>query len=268
MNRSVLLLTLLVLLTPWFGGCIGFYCYYPTHYAVYDAETGQPVAGASVHVQYMHNMMPMLNEPRNVGAITDESGRAILDVATHCPNRYPTVRTSAHGYIEYGVGSPREAGQHGTSLYPVNVYLYKEPLPKVTFVIPDGYRGPFMIDLRPVNTWIQDEPGKREFTFHLPPSGCIRINATPLLSDSRLRDMGFHLSGSSRFVYQNGTRIPDIGYQRYGPDDIAVRGLNVRTFPAPLSSTYQYLFVVGTANDAKEIAGNPNAFDALFDQSR
>ncbi|MCL2648912.1 MAG: hypothetical protein FWD61_18260 [Phycisphaerales bacterium] len=277
MNRSVLLpLALLVLLTPGLGGCIAFYSYKPIHFAVYDAETGQPIAGASVHVRYMANLFSIHNPPRRGGATTDRSGRAKLDMPTPWGEEASTqmcikdclgfgllgtrVEVSAHGYIE---DSPKETGQKSTPQNPVNVYLYKEPLPEITFVVPDGYRGPLMIDLRPAKTRVQDEPGKRTFTFQVSPSGYIRIDAAPLLFE-----LDWSCLSKSRFVYKSGTCILKHGeYGAADPNRIAVRILHVMELPARPGSG-QYLFVVGTESDAKEIASDPKAWDALFDQSR
>jgi len=139
MNRSVLpLLTFLVLLMPGLGGCIAFYSYKPIHFAVYDAETGQPVAGATIGVRGGANLFGILNPPRRGGTITDHLGRAKLDMPTPFFAEVSThgvikdclgiglvgvgVEVFANGYIADG---PRETGKQSTPQNPVNVYLYK-----------------------------------------------------------------------------------------------------------------------------------------------
>lgn len=147
---------------------------------VVDAETGQPIANAKVNAECWTPMSfgPL---PFPSAGVTDESGDTELRLAPLEGGGWDFV-TSAEGYLEQRNAIDdrllllQEEKPWGTT-----VRLYRKPVPKVTIVVPKGYRGPILIDSVRRNDFIQSKPGQRHFTFSADERGYVGIPATPLL---------------------------------------------------------------------------------------
>ncbi len=103
--------------------------------------------------------------------------------------------------------------------------------PPITIVVPNGYRGPLLVEYRPVDRWLQGNVRQREFTYCANEKGYVGIDATPLLLTIR-REM--------RVRYANGDDIPEWN-GGLGDDDVALRWVE--------SNGTQMIYVVGTKSD-------------------
>jgi len=180
MNRHLFVrLAFWGLLTPWLGGCGAFYTYKHVDMVVYDAETSQPLPGANVFVYYRYERgwyPPPLNEPSDAGrfAVTDQMGRAKLDVAT-LASGIQVNRWRVYG--GWGHCTTMEIRMNTTKSISIRTR------PQITIIVPNGYRGLLRIDVQPAKALVQETPGKRQFTFEASSTGYVRIDATPLLLD-------------------------------------------------------------------------------------
>jgi hypothetical protein len=254
--KALLLMALLVGPCAGLGGCIRFYSYHPTHVTVRDAETGTPIAGAEIQVWYLYVMV--LNPPDPASAVTNQQGVADVRVATFLHE----WNISSDGYLTESTYGPDSVD--GTEPdQGFNFRLYRRPAPRITIVVPNGYRGALKIETRPVAQWVQESAGKREFVFRASATGYVSIDATPLL----LRDRAPNLS----VVFEDGRPIPEADW-RVAPSDVALRDVE--------SAGERDLYMIGTEQDVEAIRrliydGDPRqrrrnerAFNALFEERR
>src|SRR4051812_16969259 len=96
MPRIRLAHVLLCLLLPGMPACQSFYSYRPITIQARDAETGQPVSGAVVHISYP--LMPQSQAPYDSVDATGSDGLVHLRAA---PTGRAGVRVDAkaHGYL-------------------------------------------------------------------------------------------------------------------------------------------------------------------------
>jgi hypothetical protein len=215
------------------SGCIAFYLPVPVQVTVRDAETGAPIPDA--HVDVFTNAMLLLNMPRPESAVTNDQGAARLTAAT---SQLQTWRTAANDYL------PNHELKVLYKSQPLEFRLYRKPEPLLNIAVPNGYRGPLKIELRPIPGWIQTRPGDREFRFKASPTGYVRIDATPLLVKVMYNLDWVHA------YFEDGTAIPRVDYITK-PTDISLRWVDL------LDS--RVLFVVRTEQD--EQAVRPRVFD-------
>lgn len=166
------------------SGCIAWYTKAPVDLLVLDAETNEPIAGAKVGVHYAY--MLMLNVPKDPHALSDHDGRAVLSVARS--RSFANVwEVTAPGFTRYtelhGDGPERTSAAKNARASNERrvVRLYREPDPTLTVVVPNGYRGPLLVDLRPVPGFIQDSIGQRTFTIEATDLGYASLDAKLLL---------------------------------------------------------------------------------------
>jgi len=254
MKISIRSLSILVLLTSCscLGGCIKFYGYRDVTVSVRDAETNQPISHARVDVKYLYMMV--INAPKPTYGNTDADGIAVIHAANFDGQDW---KASAEGFL-----SDQRPFFDNESR--ADFKLYREPAPTIEIIVPNGFRGPLLIDRRPVTDWIQGETGHRVFTYHASSNGYVAIDATPLL-------MGFDIFKlEARF--ENGAPIPRRDLVGTGPGTIALRWVD--------ASWPRDLFVVGTESDIEKlhpiiydykngdphtISLNHTALNALFD---
>ena len=231
--------------------------------AVYDAETELPIAGANIVTHPIGIFL--LGMPKDGKAISGKNGRTSIRM----PTLNPMWRVSADGYQTDG-GYRSEKGEK-------TFHLYKGPRPKINIVVSDGYRGPLKVEMRLVSDRIQNEIGKREFTFRATPDGFVAFKATPLLlmtqDDPTMNRQGDEIHA----VYQNGLHVPD--NYRHKVSDIGLRWVS----HAYGEKKLRILYVIGNDKDKEvmdhtithrepdryggvHITSNWEAFNALFDQ--
>ena len=245
------------------SGCIEFYTYHPVAVSVCDAETDAPITGAHVEVSYLYMMV--LNAPQPTSALTDGKG---------CESGYGELRgaglnASANDYL------PQDETEHDNPLPTKMAFrLYRLPEPRVTIIVPNGYHGPLMIDLRPVSQWVQDNVGKREFTYRMASNGYVGIDATPLL-------LNLDTPKNINAVFEDGTPIP-CHESRVWPSATALRYVDGTGYKSGTVHP-RLLFVIGSEQEKEAmyravnifecVNGDPNwitqhhnfdAYDALF----
>ena len=267
--KITFLMAICMIMSVLLGGCIAFPSYHPVEVSVRDAETDAPIPNARVMIDYV--AVYILNQPKDDAALTNEQGIATLRVSTNT-SRYWCA--SAKGYLGYdesisgAIGGVRSAWMEGTEDHPV-CHLYRRPEPHIFIIIPNGYRGPLWIEKRPVPKLIQDQIGKRDFTYRAAPNGYVGIDATPLLMREPIYDDLFR-----NVVYENHSIVPHKEGQT-PPDKIAVRLVS-------WVSATRLLLVVGTEQDIRDIGPGVaelykegDAFhkldkmiDALFEKAR
>lgn len=242
-------LVLIALVVGGFGGC-AIYSYRPVEVRVIDAETEQPIAGADVRVGYVY--MFVFNAPAQQSTTTDSAGRATIRVANF---RDAALSFGARGYLptgDYSELDDRSPHQRYRSFdeptgHVATIRLYHGPKPTITVVVPNGYRGPLWVHRRPAAGWIQEERGKRDFTYHATADGYVGIDATRLLLES-INDLDI------KFKYENGTPISQVRNGVPGETDVALRWVTCQ-------GNDKSVFVVGTQAD--EDAVRPIVYDYI-----
>jgi hypothetical protein len=242
------------------SGCILMYHYKTASVSVLDAETSAPIAGANVSIEYGYILS--VPTPKAPVAVTDANGFSTMQVAT-LDERYN--RVSAPGYIDFRATSPNKSPADT----PMVFRLYKLPEPSLTFIVPDGYRGPVMLDLHPSDAWIQGNIGERQFTYTIPSSGYVSVQATPLLTRT-------YFIENVNFKTKNGIPIPEKqSYQTGSTLSVTEVGFE---YPNNLQNNYRQLWVVGNKSDFDDIDtkinGVPNnrnfdhkVFNQIFDEA-
>jgi hypothetical protein len=239
------------------SGCL-FYTYKPAKLSILDAETGEPISGAKINTVYVYDLALNPPNPRAVDALADANGSAVMTVATlDCM----LWHFNADGYL------PLE--RWGSMAGQTNVVrLYKMPAPSLTIIVPDGYRGPLTVDLRPSTSWVQGQVGQRDFAFEASSTGSVSIDASPLLLRKH-----YWWFDSLNATYKSSHRAGFPVLREEGPpDEISFRYVD---------GTRRLLFVVGTQQDLNELrrkigatdddlsaVHNPDQklFNSLFDQ--
>lgn len=258
-------LLLLVMMGLMPVGCISFHSNEALDVLVLDAETGEPLPGALVEVEYSRGGL-QLNAPRNRSRQTDANGRASIVVAAG-ELATPLWYVSAEGYIKYyrlASGNQRVpwnlvAEQHDGSATTVKVRLYREPDPTVTLIVPDGYVGPLFIRTVEVDGYVLGAPGQRDFEYTVSDDGYVEMEVSPLL----------FLSGGMplRTRYMSGRMIPPAS------------GFGATRLYRVFSLGSKRLWVIGTEDDQIEWRNrilppgansplerlNTEVWDSLFD---
>jgi hypothetical protein len=227
---------------------------------VFDAESEEPLAGAEVTASYGASFFPDLPPPSPPLAHTDAQGHAALRVREW--RRAAMIRATVPGYLPYvdqtQLGTLQEirdalARENAAKVPPdqVELGLYREPLPTVRIVIPDGYRGPIQIHWNRTAGYHQPS-GVREFIYHFSPGQVIEMTLAPPMQFVRYTDYDA--------AYASGTMIE-------AADNLRLRYGSTRWKPPPAEAvawrfagvTYDFsakthdgvVYVVGTAGDAK-----------------
>jgi len=207
-------------------------------------------------VSYRYVLIAPLNPPKSDSAQTDSVGAADLRFAVPGGGY---LEVTAPGYL--GIAPCWPPQEYFIQKKPVpkvaEIRLYREPAPAITIVVTNGYRGPLAMEFHHVGAWVQEQAGKRDFTFRASQTGHLRVNASPLL---------FEVDPSEfEFKYENGQPIPKGLF--VGPGDVCVWGLD-----GVAGLDDRSLFCVGTQHDAEALGsvlngtgdGNRKAFGAFF----
>lgn len=210
----------------------------PVTVRVEDAETHEPIPGASVRLWYP--LTQPSSPTRNSTATTEMNGTAQLRVVS-CGNAGVMLEVSASGHLTEEKNLCSETihvteSAHGraastASRADVVMELYSEPRPRIELIVPDGYRGLVKIEIQ-----IEDdaplEPGKRSFSQVVSDAGMATIEGPALLRHLSASDFG------ARYV--DGTLLN----HQPKPLEIGLRWLKN-------DGAYQY-FVVGDQSDFDE----------------
>ncbi len=131
--------------------------------------------------------------------------------------------------------------------------------------------------MRLLSERVQDEIGKRKFTFYASDDGYVAFEAAPLLLKTLVNAIPGQYREEIHAVYENGDKIPD--NWRYEASGIGLRHVS-RKFG---NKNLRVLYVIGTDKDEEamdraithrkpdghgglHITSNWEAFDALFDR--
>jgi hypothetical protein len=243
-------LILLPLTSP---GCIAFYTYHPTLVTVRDVETGATIPHARVTVSYPH--MLLLNAPSADVVETGLEGEANIRTAT----LFHIWKVSADGYFDADSFDGLTKAIRQTSPDQVDVGLYRQPTPSITFIVPKGYRGPLKMETTQLTDHLREAAGKRAFAFNASSHGYVRVEVTP-----------FVLSIEVLMArYEDGQIIPTQA-DRFDRETIALRRV--------CSVDARDLYVVGTEMEKQAVASqifgddpnhpvlNEKAFAAFFEE--
>jgi hypothetical protein len=266
MIRATTLLSLCLVLSA----CQSFY---PVRVQVLDAETHQPIPGATVDGNYMTELSvaDVYGElifgytagPKPTSATTDDHGFAVLSLSDYSartrgalahapgyltsaanidPARFDLIRRDAHR-----AGSLSPAGPPD-----LTVHLYLGPHPKLQLVLPDGYLGLLRLDQSLPTTRATLPPHERTVEFAIHP---------PVPQKVPLYSVGERIAVTSRHFtarYANGIPIPSDSQDHVADDRIALRSIARYNGRA--------IFVVGTAGDAKTVRAQVNDLFTDFDK--
>ncbi len=265
-------------------GCLAIYTRKPVSVLVLDAETDHPIEGATVRVRYspvgIDLSWPfMVNRPENERRSTDNEGRTEIRVADFA---WITWRVGASGYLESSARST-DGNRVPIAYHPdtekirgrrATIRLYREPRARITVVVPDGYRGPLLIEKRASNRWLQGDVNQREFVFPANERGYVDIDATPLLAGYRYSFIGLP-EPPIRARHTSGADIPREDW-RIGDDDVALRWMDC-------VGPERQIFAVGTKadedrlhpiiyhyddGDPRSVTYDHEAIDQLFSEAR
>ena len=179
MTRYVIACALLGLATSLASGCVAVYSMEDYPLRLVAGATGEPVEGAEVVVDYVGRRA--INPPRTVRVVSDERGVA--------PPRVPDgqawrLTVQAQGYVPlsyraYGEALPGvERIEHEGQ--PVRqVGLFRKPEPRLTVVLPEGYRGVLLVDVQLDADAL--DTGQREFVARPNDAGYVRVDAPLVL---------------------------------------------------------------------------------------
>jgi hypothetical protein len=241
---------LLVGVFPYLPGCHQFWTISPVDVVVLDGETGQPVPSASVAVKYDGQSSAWFMPPEEQRK-TDGQGKAIIPVADF---RAGSIfwDVSADGYADErphadsgggervpGAFLPSDKADDSSGLHAV-VRLLKGPAPRITVVVPSGYRGPVWVEFVDKQGWAK--PGEREFAYPANARGYVEIPTISLFCS---------VSRENLFAqYADGTPIPA---GDFGQDQVGFRwvcgGERVKSGKPPTRS----LWMVGTTTNLAEL---------------
>jgi len=154
------------------NGCIAFYSRHDVHVIVKDAETQAPIAGCEIVEHPVYYLFRPINLPPIVDVHADALGEATVHSTTLEPQEWKFDAPSYIGIHEI-VDDPLAS--------PTILLMYREPIPTVTILVPNGYRGPVAVELDSASTFMQETAGQRSFKFHIKSNGYVRIRASLML---------------------------------------------------------------------------------------
>ena len=233
----VLYLILSVLLLPIAAGCQIFRQNRPVSIQALDADTKQPISGATVALSY-----PLADSylaPSTASATTNENGLALVSTAPYGDSSL-LLTVTANGYFTESQSVPVQTVQniepdhlfqtvkrHSPNLI---VELYAtEPNPSIELVVPTGYRGPIQAEIR-IAADAPSPPGQRSFSYVVPASGSVLIEGPAILRHFPLPDF--------TAKYADGTPLP----RKAQGSEIGFWWLK--------TVENSYSFLVGTASEA------------------
>lgn len=253
--RSVIFLLLTVAVCATQSGCVAIYWKRPIDVLVLDAETCEPIEGASVDVFYMPRGIDFtwglaINKPDGARVLTDSQGRATIPVANFA---YICWNAEAPGYRKNGGGSVGSC-RVPENLHPplekvrghsAEIRLYREPPPRLTIVVPDGYRGLLLVEMRPTKQprLVESSPGPRDFVVHTNARGYVCIDETPLLEGCAEICNPLHVRQAC------GDVVPDYSDPNFGPEDITLHSVDSIT----VDGHKKHLYVIGTQADVDKL---------------
>jgi hypothetical protein len=196
-------------------GCQAFYQYRPVVVQARDAETKQPIAGATVHVSYP--LTNTIEAPWDSGGTTGKDGIVRVKAA---PSGDAGIQldTIAAGYLTERqdlalekIKAIEPAGWfEAVEKRPVTIVvdLYAGPTPTVEFVLPNGYRGRVKAEVE-IEADAPIQPGQRTFRYEVTPDGSVAVAGPALLR--RVLPPDFHARYADGTILTGNARDGDIG---------------------------------------------------------
>jgi hypothetical protein len=249
------------------GGC----AVKPVAATVRDAETGQPLPAAKITLDYGGEDSPL--KKKNVTVWSDGFGSAQVRAPRRPGGVLPKWEIEAHHYVNATIYStpgqrvPPEIRPHATARSAADsadIRLYRTPVPNVTIVVGDKFRGRVVLHAVRSDEWIQDdEPGKRQFTFSPDADGLIEVAATPLLARELCRPFGY---SAIRFETRSGRELDKdwasvttaLAHSRAAPNTVCARLVSDSPrWEKGLWRETTSIYVIGTAADARAAATQP-----------
>lgn len=202
-NRLARCLSCLLLVCA--PACQSFYSYRPVTIVARDAETGQPISGAVVHISYP--LVHATQAPFDSVDASASDGVVYLRAAPFGPAGV-MVETKALGYMPEQKTLPIETVEaikpagwfENVKQRPpsVTIEMYADPRPSVELVLPNSLRGVITVDVK-IDANAPRKPGQRDFTFAVPITGNAELTGPPLLERVAATDY--------RARYADGTRL-------------------------------------------------------------
>jgi hypothetical protein len=177
--------------------------------------------------------------------------------ATTSPATSPATTTSSSS----PVAAASHAAARGRDV--ADIRIYRAPVPSVTIIVGDKFRGRMVLHIRRSDEWIQDgEPGKRQFTFSPDADGIIEITATPLLARELCRPFGFSAirfqTRSGRELEKDWSSMKVLSQSRAKPETVCARLISdTPRWDNGLWQETTSLYVIGTAADARAATTQP-----------
>jgi hypothetical protein len=206
----------LILLLALLPGCQAFHQYRPVSVQARDAETGQPIPAAEVHISYPlanPSMAPVLGS-----GTTQNDGIVHLRAAPYGELGIQ-VAVAAAGYMPEEMDVPIEtvkaiepAGWFETvENRPPSfvVSLYADPRPEVELIVPAMYRGIVKAEIQ-IQPDLRCPPRQRAFSYVVPPTGSVQIKGPPLLAHAFAP--GFTLKYADGVPLNRSAEGSQIGY--------------------------------------------------------
>jgi hypothetical protein len=278
-------------------GCMTLWSVKPVAVTVRDAETGHPLPATKITLDY-GGESSALNK-KNVTVWTDGFGAAQVPAGKRSAgaSSSPKWEIEATHYINmtvYGTPGervppeiqPRIAAPTTSSTAPAtapsppisavshaaatkrgdvaDIRLYRAPVPSMTIIVGDKFRGRVVLHVVRSDEWIQDDhPGKRNFTFSPDADGLIEFSATPLLARELCRPFGY---SAIRFETRSGRELDKdwasvtaaLSHSRAAPDTVCARLISDKPrWEKGLWKETTSVYVIGTAEDTRAAATQP-----------
>ncbi len=168
--------------------CQSFYSYRPMTIQARDAETGQPISGAVVHISYP--LVHASQAPYDSVDATGPDGQVHLQAAPFGPAGV-LVEAKAHGYlmeqmtlpVENVQDVPRAGWFEDVNKRPatLTIDLYAEPRPTIELVLPVSFRGVLSVEVK-TDPKAPRTRGQRCFTYPVANGGNLELAGPPLLA--------------------------------------------------------------------------------------
>jgi len=246
-NRRLVPVVLFAVFAIATSGCGLFHVYRPVTVLIRDADTKKPIKDAHVTIEYPPCMLGLFR-PFPSSATTRADGIAHLLAAPHGGAYGGVAITScAKGYDNPGHEwlSAEEIRKINPATLltpwawrPVTriVEMYSGSSPTLELIIPDNYRGLIRVEYEPLDD-DHCEPGKRRFTYVVPPSGVVHMKGPRFLKD--------FLPVELRAKYASGAVLES---ESKSPAEVVFHVLSI-----PDGMDY---FVVGTEDECKKLRDN------------
>lgn len=234
------------------GGCITRHLAQPIEVKVRDADTGQPIPGATVELK----LRPSI-EGESVKGVADDKGKAVVKVkrSQYVAYEKPVWQASAPGYLTVEERSQQDLSRTTAR----QISLHRGPA-KIVVTVPVDYQGPILIDKLLREKWLQLQQGKREFEYRAEVNGYVAIDASPLM-------MKWLDDAQVRIVDDEGKQIPESSIRRVVKTP--TREILVVGSEKEASEIRQVVYQQsGSGKDPKKLGEDPEKIEWMFRKYR